>query len=56
MRRKQITSIVLSLVLASSAFCSPFAQVPAYAAEEVAEAAEAEDAAEAAEADAEVTE
>ena len=35
MKRKQITSILLSFMLAASAFCTPFAQLPAYAAEEV---------------------
>ena len=37
MKRKQITAILLSFVLAASAFCSPVAQVPAFAAEEAVE-------------------
>ena len=37
MIRKQITSVLLSLVLAASVFCSLFAQMPAYAAEDTAD-------------------
>ena len=34
MKRKQITSILMSMILAVSAFCVPSAQLPVYAAEE----------------------